>query len=146
MRKVLSQRTRSYLNPNPELSQFQRSRSLTDGLQQAIDAWKLNFQITKRGLRRATWTLEPGNVSARFQLRTNRPRSHLVLLLKILIRLDSLPHQKELIHLLTEQDLSNSQEKERPVGTLVRSSSVLSFAPSALRLAWSAPCSHCLSL
>ena len=55
LKKFLSKRTISYLNPGSELSQFQRSRSLMDGLAQASEAWRTKFKITARGLRRPYW-------------------------------------------------------------------------------------------
>ncbi|KAI9885596.1 MAG: rRNA-processing protein bfr2 [Watsoniomyces obsoletus] len=55
LKPLLSQRTVSYLNPNPNFSQFQRSRSFMDGLAQASEAWKGRFMKTARGLHRASW-------------------------------------------------------------------------------------------
>ena len=52
---LVSKRNISYLNPKAELSQFQRSRSFIDGLEQASEIWKSKYKITARGMRRAYW-------------------------------------------------------------------------------------------
>lgn len=57
LRPLLGARVESYLNPDEKMSQFQRSRSFMDGLQQASDLWKASFRITTRGLRRPLWAL-----------------------------------------------------------------------------------------
>ena len=51
----MTKRTISYLNPKPELSQFQRSRSFMDGLEQVMELWKRQFKITARGLKKPSW-------------------------------------------------------------------------------------------
>jgi len=55
LRSIVSKRTVSYLNPHEDMSQFQKTRSLSDGLSQAIDAFKLAFTKTARGLGRSHW-------------------------------------------------------------------------------------------
>ena len=55
LKKLLTNRTTSYLNPKSEQSQFQRSRSFMDGLAQATEAWRKKFRITARGMRRPYW-------------------------------------------------------------------------------------------
>ncbi|KAI9790218.1 MAG: hypothetical protein M1835_001123 [Candelina submexicana] len=55
LKTLVSKRTRSYLTPAHDLSQFQRTRSFMDGLSQAKDLWKVKFQITANGLRKAVW-------------------------------------------------------------------------------------------
>ncbi len=62
LKPLLSQRTVSYLNPNPSFSQFQQSRSFIDGLTQASVAWKERFVTTARGLHRANWLPGPVNL------------------------------------------------------------------------------------
>jgi len=55
LRSIVSKRTVSYLNPHEDMSQFQKTRSLSDGLSQAIDAFKLAFTKTARGMGRSHW-------------------------------------------------------------------------------------------
>ncbi|KAI2621984.1 Rad4-domain-containing protein [Hypomontagnella submonticulosa] len=55
LRPLLTQKTIKYLTPGTHLSQFGRTQSLKDGLQQAATMYKLKYQITERGLRRALW-------------------------------------------------------------------------------------------
>lgn len=57
MTGLIGDRTRAYLHPPNKESQFQRSRSLHDGLQQASDAFRVAFKITARGLRRPQWNV-----------------------------------------------------------------------------------------
>ncbi|KAI9840453.1 MAG: hypothetical protein M1837_001609 [Sclerophora amabilis] len=59
LRKSLTNRTVSYLNPDRGSSQFQRSRSFMDGLEQASEAWRSKFKKTARGLRRPVWACNP---------------------------------------------------------------------------------------
>jgi xeroderma pigmentosum group C-complementing protein len=59
LRPHLSDKTVTYLNPGTNLSQFGRTESLKNGLQQANAMWKTKFEITERGLRRALWTENP---------------------------------------------------------------------------------------
>ena len=49
----------SYLNPDEDKSQFQRSRSFMDGLTQATEAFKGSFKITARGMARSKWADSP---------------------------------------------------------------------------------------
>lgn len=55
LRRLLNRRNLTYLNPDPSHSQFQRSRSFTEGLQQASDNFRIAYKITARGLRRPHW-------------------------------------------------------------------------------------------
>ena len=55
MKRILSHRTLSYLNPDDKHSQFQRNRSFIDGLKQATDTFGQRFKITSRGLSRSIW-------------------------------------------------------------------------------------------
>ena len=59
LRPHLSDKTVAYLNPGTNLSQFGRTESLKNGLQQANAMWKTKFEITERGLRRALWAENP---------------------------------------------------------------------------------------
>lgn len=63
LRPLLGNRVESYLNPDPQMSQFQRSRSFMDGLQQASDLWSAAFKITMRGLRRPLWAASPEDLA-----------------------------------------------------------------------------------
>jgi len=58
LRPLLDKRTVSYLNASSTESQFQRSRSLQDGLQQAILAFNTAFRLTAKGIRRPQWKTE----------------------------------------------------------------------------------------
>jgi xeroderma pigmentosum group C-complementing protein len=55
LRSLLSKMTIAYLNPGANLTQFGRTNSLKNGLEQVSDLFKKAFQITERGLRRALW-------------------------------------------------------------------------------------------
>ncbi len=56
---MLTNKTVSYLNPDENLSQFQRSRSFVDGLEQASEAFRAHFKITARGMGRSRWADSP---------------------------------------------------------------------------------------
>ena len=49
----------SYLNPDEDKSQFQRSRSFMDGLTQASEAFRGSFKVTARGMARSKWANSP---------------------------------------------------------------------------------------
>ena len=49
----------SYLNPDEDKSQFQRSRSFMDGLTQASEAFRGAFRTTARGMGRSRWADSP---------------------------------------------------------------------------------------
>lgn len=64
LRGLLTKRTVSYLNPDEDKSQFQRSRSFNDGLNQALDAFRVSFRITARGLSRPYWAGNAAEIAA----------------------------------------------------------------------------------
>lgn len=55
IRKVLPKKTLVYLDDDDKQSQFQRSRSFMDGLQQALEVFWSRYKITARGLHRPYW-------------------------------------------------------------------------------------------
>ncbi|OQO03796.1 hypothetical protein B0A48_10436 [Cryoendolithus antarcticus] len=55
LRKLVDKKTRSYLNPDSDFSQFQRNRSLMDGLEMAANTFRAHFQLTTSGMRSAVW-------------------------------------------------------------------------------------------
>lgn len=55
LRPLLTKKMVTYLNPNKSLPQFGQTQSLKNGLQDAINMFKIKFQITERGMRRALW-------------------------------------------------------------------------------------------
>ena len=59
LRGILSRKTISYLNPSEDKSQFQRSRSFMDGLEQASEAFRNRFNIVARGMNRPVWAESP---------------------------------------------------------------------------------------
>lgn len=59
LRRLLSNRTISYLNPDEKHSQFQRSRSLIDGLSQASEDFRSKFKIVSRGISQPFWAENP---------------------------------------------------------------------------------------
>ena len=65
LRRYVTKRTVSYLNPNESLSQFQRSRSFMDGLTQMSELFRGAFRKTARGMAKPQWSLpdQPHNVS-----------------------------------------------------------------------------------
>ena len=64
LRPHLSDKMITYLNPGTNLSQFGRTESLKNGLQQAGTMWKTSFEITERGLRRSLWAEDPEHLQA----------------------------------------------------------------------------------
>ncbi|KAK6439638.1 hypothetical protein LTR95_004151 [Oleoguttula sp. CCFEE 5521] len=58
LRKLVDKKTRSYLNPNSDFSQFQRNRSLMDGLEMVANTFRAHFQITTSGMRSAVWKVD----------------------------------------------------------------------------------------
>lgn len=61
LRRLVDKRMRSYLNPNPNDSQFQRNRSFIDGLEQAKAAFKAEYKITMSGMSRPRWSMDGGD-------------------------------------------------------------------------------------
>lgn len=59
LRQHLSDKTIKYLTPASHLPQFGQMESLKTGLKQAAEVWRLNFEITERGMRRALWAEDP---------------------------------------------------------------------------------------
>jgi len=55
LRKLMSKKTLLYLDDDDKQSQFQRSRSFMDGLQQALEVFWSRYKITARGLHRPYW-------------------------------------------------------------------------------------------
>ena len=59
LRRMLTKKTRSYLNPDESKSQFQSSRSFMDGLKQASDTFRAEFKINARGMSKPVWADGP---------------------------------------------------------------------------------------
>jgi xeroderma pigmentosum group C-complementing protein len=55
LRPLLTAKMIKYLNPPSNLSQFGRTESLKNGLQEVATMWKVKFTVTERGMRRALW-------------------------------------------------------------------------------------------
>lgn len=55
LRPLLSNKTIKYLNPSTELTQFGRTNSLKQGLEDVMNKFKTRYKITERGMRRALW-------------------------------------------------------------------------------------------
>ena len=55
VRRNLNKKTISYLHPKEGMSQFQRSRSFMDGLEQASEVFRQKFKIDSRGISRPFW-------------------------------------------------------------------------------------------
>lgn len=55
LRPLLTAKMIKYLNPPNTLSQFGRTESLKNGIQEVAAMWKMRFTITERGMRRALW-------------------------------------------------------------------------------------------
>ncbi|KAI0003600.1 Rad4-domain-containing protein [Xylariaceae sp. FL0662B] len=55
LRPLLTKKMINYLNPSTKLTQFGQAQSLKDGLQQVGNMFKIKYQITERGSRRALW-------------------------------------------------------------------------------------------
>ena len=56
--RLVDKRMRSYLNPNSNVSQFQRNRSFMDGLEQAKAAFKAEYKIMMSGMSRPRWSMD----------------------------------------------------------------------------------------
>lgn len=63
VRPLLSDKIVDLLNPRKNLSQFGRSESLKDGIQQARILFNSAFKVTERGLRRALWAEDPSQLA-----------------------------------------------------------------------------------
>ncbi|KAI1486821.1 hypothetical protein F5X96DRAFT_653150 [Biscogniauxia mediterranea] len=55
LRPLLTKEMIKFLNPSTQLTQFGQANSLKEGLQRVNQMFKIKFQITERGLRRALW-------------------------------------------------------------------------------------------
>jgi xeroderma pigmentosum group C-complementing protein len=55
LRRLLTEKMVTYLNPGTHLSQFGRTESLKNGVKQVVDMFRLSYQVTERGMRRALW-------------------------------------------------------------------------------------------
>lgn len=64
LKSLLSNRTVSYLNPDENKSQFQRTRSFTDGLIQASEVFRQRFKVIARGMSRPYWAESPEALTA----------------------------------------------------------------------------------
>lgn len=64
LRRLVSAKTISYLNPKASDSQFQRNRSFMDGLQQALDVFKSQYEVTASGMRSAQWLVHGENTQS----------------------------------------------------------------------------------
>ncbi|CAK1355188.1 DNA repair protein rhp42 [Cercospora beticola] len=58
LRSLLSTKTISYLNPSQQHTQFQRNRSFMDGIDQAINSFVADYQVTRTGLSRPHWNID----------------------------------------------------------------------------------------
>lgn len=67
LRKHLNNKTITYLTPGSHLPQFGQAESLKNGLKQAAEFWKVNYEITERGMKRALWAEDPDQLE---QVRT----------------------------------------------------------------------------
>lgn len=64
LKSLLSSRMISYLNPDEDKTQFQRTRSLIDGLNQASKAFRERFEVIARGMSRPYWAENPEALAA----------------------------------------------------------------------------------
>ncbi|KAI1211293.1 Rad4-domain-containing protein [Annulohypoxylon truncatum] len=55
LRKLLTDKMVTYLNPSAKLSQFGQANSLKEGLNRVGTMFKTKYQVTERGIRRALW-------------------------------------------------------------------------------------------
>ncbi|KAL5938841.1 hypothetical protein ACKVV1_009521 [Pyricularia oryzae] len=63
VRPLLSDKIVDLLNPRKNLSQFGRSESLKDGIQQARILFNSAFKVTERGIKRALWAEDPSQLA-----------------------------------------------------------------------------------
>jgi len=59
VRKLLTKKMISYLNPDEDTSQFQRSRSFMDGLTHASESFRGKFKVIARGMGKSRWADGP---------------------------------------------------------------------------------------
>ena len=59
LQRALSKKIIFYLNPGEDKSQFQRSRSFMDGVEQASESFRSKFKIVARGMSRPAWAESP---------------------------------------------------------------------------------------
>ena len=138
LRSLLTKRAASYLRPSKKLSQFQRSRSFMDGLEQASEIWKLNFKITARGLQRARWADDEQELKMVCAVKGN-PRS------KLGLRTDepSIGCRMTSICLSRERISKSSQTRWKHQETSEHSCSVPSYAWLGSKRDWPARCRPC---
>ena len=55
LRRMLTKKNISYLNPSEDLSQFERSRSFMSGLEQVTEVFRTRYKISSRGTSRPFW-------------------------------------------------------------------------------------------
>ncbi|KAF5863725.1 hypothetical protein ETB97_009512 [Aspergillus alliaceus] len=65
LKKMLSRRVISLLNPSPDQPQYTRSTTFIDGLNQASDAFLKRFRVVKPGLKRPHWAEDPTSLKQR---------------------------------------------------------------------------------
>ena len=63
LRRILNKKCVSYLNPSEEMSQFQRSRSFMDGLEQASEIFRQRFKKSSKGMERPFWAENIGGIT-----------------------------------------------------------------------------------
>ena len=69
LKALLTQRMVNYLNPSRKLTQFGRTEAFKKGLEEVGHMFRIKFQITERGLRRALWVEDSEDLS---KVRTTR--------------------------------------------------------------------------
>lgn len=143
LKSLLSSRMISYLNPDEDKSQFQRTRSFTDGLNQASEAFRERFKVIARGMSRPYWAESPealaavGNIFL-FSFQINRDIANLPPL--------SLTHPRILSSQCRNLISATLRQILRHLVILAHNFSVLCCVRLVLRRGWCARCSRYLSL
>lgn len=55
LKPLLDKKTRKFLNPSSELSQFGQTNSLKTGIESTSNLWRTRYKMVTRGMRRALW-------------------------------------------------------------------------------------------
>ncbi|KAL5604343.1 hypothetical protein BROUX41_002315 [Berkeleyomyces rouxiae] len=64
LKRHLTQRTRDYLCPKKKMLPFAQTESIKRGLGMAGEMWKINYNVTERGMKRALWSLDPEDLAS----------------------------------------------------------------------------------
>ncbi|KAF2423425.1 Rad4-domain-containing protein [Tothia fuscella] len=74
LKRLVTPKLITMLNPNPNASQSQRASLFTEGLKQICDLWYIKFSITALGMKRPKWIADKSDVGKfKLPVRTEKP-------------------------------------------------------------------------